>query len=81
MKWLEQRGADCGFTLDPSRVQADGYRQQRLQKRGAVDVRISTVDLEGVLEITDPTLFRETWQRGLGPAKGFGCGLILLRRI
>jgi len=40
-----------------------------------------TVRFDGLLRITDPDAFRATLIRGIGPAKAFGCGLMLVRRI
>jgi CRISPR system Cascade subunit CasE len=40
-----------------------------------------TVRYDGLLRITDPDAFRETLIRGIGPAKAFGCGLMLVKRV
>lgn len=40
-----------------------------------------TVRFDGLLRITDPDAFRETLIRGIGPAKAFGCGLMLVKRV
>jgi CRISPR system Cascade subunit CasE len=44
--------------------------------------RITTpsLDVEGLLEITDPTLFLEKQRTGYGKAKFAGMGLMLVRR-
>lgn len=78
--WLRKQAALGGFAFVDGEVSADGYRQHRFRKRGGAEIRLSTVEIEGVLTVTDPIRFREAWGRGLGPAKGFGCGLLLLRR-
>jgi CRISPR system Cascade subunit CasE len=39
------------------------------------------VDFEGTIEITDPGIFVEALFTGIGPAKAFGCGLMLVRRV
>jgi len=36
------------------------------------------VQFRGVLEVTDREAFKQTWQSGIGSAKGFGFGLLLL---
>jgi CRISPR system Cascade subunit CasE len=36
------------------------------------------VEFQGVLELTDPAIFHETFARGIGSAKAFGFGLIVL---
>lgn len=40
-----------------------------------------TVGFDGLLRITNPDAFRETLVRGIGPAKAFGCGLMLVKRV
>ncbi|MFH1963243.1 MAG: type I-E CRISPR-associated protein Cas6/Cse3/CasE [bacterium] len=39
------------------------------------------VQFRGTLEVTDPKAFRETYQSGIGSAKSFGFGLLLLMPI
>lgn len=89
VRWLQARTARCGFALvpDPSHpapfhlhVRTSAYRQHVLHKRGApAPVRFSTVDFAGLLEITDVQAFRTALFNGIGPAKGFGCGLLLIK--
>lgn len=79
-KWLEARSEKAGFRIH--NVRADGYRQHKLFKSGAGrPVCISTLDFTGVLEVTNPACFREAVSRGFGPAKGFGCGMMLIRKV
>jgi CRISPR system Cascade subunit CasE len=79
-KWLEARSEKAGIQIRS--VRADGYRQHQFFKRGAErPVCISTLDFTGVLEVVDAASFRDALCRGFGPAKGFGCGMMLIRRI
>jgi CRISPR system Cascade subunit CasE len=39
------------------------------------------VQFRGILEVTDPAQFAETYRQGIGSAKGFGFGLMLLAPI
>lgn len=43
--------------------------------------KIVPVTFEGVLTVDQPELLGLLLANGIGPAKGFGCGLLLLRRI
>ena len=36
---------------------------------------------EGILRVDDPDALVKVLEDGIGPAKGFGCGLMLVRRI
>jgi CRISPR system Cascade subunit CasE len=39
------------------------------------------VQFRGTLEVTDPVKFAETYQSGIGSAKGFGFGMLLLAPV
>ena len=43
--------------------------------------KISTVTFRGLLSVKDDEKFYDLVERGIGPAKAFGCGLISLARI
>ena len=78
--WLAQRAERCGFTFAPGNVRADGYRQHVFKKtKVAKPIKISTIDYTGVLSVTNPELFFQALSAGIGPAKGFGCGMLLVR--
>ncbi len=75
--WLEKKAQkNCFKVLS---VTAEGYQQHHFKKRG---IKISTLDFNGVLEVTEPELFiQEALYKGIGHAKAFGCGLLSLARI
>lgn len=77
--WLRERAGKAGFAVEQGHLRADGYRQQRWSKGRRV-ISISTVDFSGMLLVKDSELFRQTLFKGIGPAKGFGNGLLLVRR-
>lgn len=79
-RWFEKRAQENGFkTLQ---FRADGYQQIRFNKaKGGKPVRYSTVDLTGALEVVEPTPVIDMLFNGFGPEKGFGCGLMLVRKI
>ncbi len=70
-----------GFRVDTARLRVDAYRQHRVRRQKDQEIRFSTADLAGELQVTDPGTFRETLRNGIGRAKAFGCGLLLVRRI
>lgn len=77
-EWTSRRGAVHGFRL--RRLCAEGYRVMRFEKPSGRPVQLGVVDLLATVEVIEPRQFLDLWRRGLGPAKGFGCGLVLLRR-
>ncbi len=80
LAWLAGRAEKNGFTFAPGEVTVDGYAQLRLNKeRGTAPIRLSTIEFGGLLTVTDPERFQAALASGIGPAKGFGCGLLLVR--
>lgn len=76
--WLASRAEQHGFTLDESTLNVAAYEQHG-GKRG--QLRFSTVDLTGELVVTDAERFATTLASGIGRAKAFGCGLLLVRPL
>ena len=78
-QWLAERAEKYGFEIES--VNVDSYHQQRLYKPGAKKpISLSTVEFSGILRIADAGRFAERLRQGIGPAKAFGCGLLLVRR-
>lgn len=76
-RWLARKGVEGGFRVHQMAV--DGYEIHRFPKKGAT-ISVATCDLEGLLEVTDVAAFGNTLKNGIGSAKGFGCGLLLVKR-
>jgi CRISPR system Cascade subunit CasE len=76
--WLMGIGVRHGFTLGETRI--DGYRTRRIPRDGPTPMRLSTLEFEGVLTVTDPVSFLARLTAGFGRARGFGYGLMLIRR-
>jgi len=81
--WLARKGAALGFEIDLGFVKVDGYQQHRLYKsRGNQPIKFSSADIEGILTVVDANVFvTNCLYAGIGPAKGFGCGLMLVKKI
>ena len=63
-------------------LRADGYRILDFLKDGRGErrpVRLAVMDISGTLVVRDPEALRQAISQGIGPAKGFGCGLLLVR--
>ena len=79
--WLAQKGEANGFSIRGEDIRADGYLQHRFKKtKGNHEIRISTIDFTGLLTVTDPDAFIRALFAGIGPAKGFGCGMMMIKR-
>ncbi|MGP9797202.1 type I-E CRISPR-associated protein Cas6/Cse3/CasE [Halomonas sp. 86] len=80
-QWLKSRAESFGFTL-PVKPEVGAYRQHALSKKeGGQPIRYSSVDYEGLLEVVDPERLGHALQQGIGRARAFGCGMLLLRRV
>lgn len=80
LAWLARRAEASGFTFDPEQVRTGAYRKESFQ-RGAQRVRYSTLDFAGLLTVAEAERFGTVLRNGLGKARAFGCGLLLIRRV
>ncbi|SES04446.1 CRISPR system Cascade subunit CasE [Propionibacterium cyclohexanicum] len=86
LEWLLKRAARYGFTIPldddgQARAQVTGRDVLRFRRGPGATGRIVTVataTYDGVLEVNDPNLLRAVLTNGIGPAKGYGCGLLTL---
>lgn len=76
--WLKSRAERHGFAVDEESLAVDSY-QRHAEQKGRM--HFSTVDFGGELTVRDPTAFGAALYDGIGHAKAFGCGLLLVRRI
>ena len=86
-EWLDGVAKRNGFEIaltdeeEPQRkLQVDAYEQRKASKRDH-NIRFSAVDFSGELLVTNPELFQPALCNGIGHAKAFGCGLLLVRRL
>lgn len=82
LKWLDERKTKYGFNFDEKTIIVERYDQHQAYKqanKGAI--RYSSMDFTGYLKVSDADIFTKTLMTGIGPAKAFGCGLMLVRRI
>lgn len=59
--------------------QFDGYTQHLIPRKKR-EIKYSTVDLSGVIKINQVDAFKQLMFDGIGASKGFGCGLMMIRR-
>ena len=80
--WFHRQAERHGFTVLAGSAGAPdvALRDRRTQKfdRGARTVTLATAVFEGTLAVTDASALRAALVTGIGPAKGYGCGLLTL---
>lgn len=82
LAWLRPRAERHGFSIEDGLITVDGYEQHKSAKRsGEKPISFSTLDFGGLLTVTDEGAFKEALFSGIGPAKGLGCGMLMVRRV
>ena len=77
LAWLQRKAEQGGFRVDLEAVRTIPQGLERFSKAGARGTH-TAVEFRGILEITDPTAFHATFTRGIGSAKAFGFGLLVI---
>lgn len=80
--WFDAQAARRGFTVPETAAGAPDMilrdrRTLRFDRRGRT-VTLATAVVEGSLVVEDPELLRAALVGGIGPGKGYGCGLMTL---
>ena len=77
-EWLKQRGEANGFSLqdDDFSVVYSGWRFFTKQSPSHFRLSLLAVTYEGVLTITDKTLFCKALTEGIGRGKAYGMGML-----
>lgn len=78
--WLERKGADNGFSVIEL-LRADYSPLAFVRPSDRRSIRLPVIDFEGTLKVTDQRAFTKALVTGIGRGKGFGCGLMLVRRM
>jgi CRISPR system Cascade subunit CasE len=79
--WLDRKAADAGFRIaDAKPLEIGPMVESHFRKKGTGGSH-GGVQFRGVLEVTDPTKFAQAYSKGIGPAKAFGFGLLLLAPV
>lgn len=78
-KWLQTRAEKHGFCLKS--LQVTGSRWLRFRKgHHGRPVTLLSVVYEGILEVTEPDLFRQVLREGMGRGKAYGQGLLTVMK-
>jgi len=78
--WLTSKAAAWGLSIVRETVAAEGYTQHKLRHRQR-SIEFSSLDYQGVAHVADPELLRRALLSGVGHARAFGCGLMLVKRV
>lgn len=78
--WLRARASDWGLEVAEGGVSQEGYYQHSLRSKGRT-IRYSSLDYQGIARVRDAERLRHALLHGVGRAKSFGCGLLLIKRL
>lgn len=78
-KWLEKH--DFGLDIDADSLQVEAYDQFRFVHPKDGKLTLARMDLLGTGTVRDAQALRHALYKGVGRARGFGFGLLLVRRL
>lgn len=77
LSWLTRKGVAHGFAFDATTVRTVPRARHYFIKGGSVGLHTG-VEFQGLLRVTEPDKFRDAFARGIGSAKAFGFGMLVL---
>lgn len=80
VEWIKRKGDQGGFAVDEAALRTFPRGREYFEKKGQAGLH-SAVEFEGALTVTDPAKFHETFAFGIGSAKAFGFGLLVIAPV
>ena len=80
VEWIKRKGEQGGFTVDEATLRTFSRGREYFERHGQPGLH-SAVEFQGALTVTDPAKFHETFTRGIGSAKAFGFGLLVIAPV
>lgn len=75
--WMQRKAEQGGFAVEADTLRTIQQGREHFQKKEMRGLH-TAVEFQGVLAVTDPAKFHETFTRGIGSAKAFGFGLLVI---
>ena len=76
-QWFIQRSiSSWGFEVSAEHLQVDKIEVQQFKDKQQRPITIAQAHVQGVLRITDPYKFENSFTQGIGRARAYGCGLL-----
>ena len=79
-KWMTRKAQQNGFAVDETTLAVSSPMDERFSCDGRRGKHVA-VDFQGILNVTDRDAFRIAFEKGIGSAKAFGFGLLILQPI
>lgn len=78
--WIRRKGERGGFAVDEESLQTIPRGREYFERNGQRGLH-TAVEYRGVLTVTDPRRFHDAFRCGIGPAKAFGFGLLMIAAL
>ena len=76
--WLARKADASGFVINTDALRTIPRGREFFHKAGTAHGTHTAVEFQGELTVTDPAQFRATVANGIGSAKAFGFGLLVI---
>lgn len=80
MAWITRKGEQGGFAVEEETLRTTPRGREHFHKNDNAGLH-SAVEFEGILSVTDRSRFYEAFKQGIGSAKAFGYGLLVLAPV
>ncbi|NPV02161.1 MAG: type I-E CRISPR-associated protein Cas6/Cse3/CasE [Brevinematales bacterium] len=81
IEWLKRKAEQSGFEiLDSPSLSVEHAANGRFHKKGAPGLHIG-MRFSGAIRVTDRDKFREAFYHGIGTAKAFGFGMLMIKPL
>lgn len=79
LDWLKRQGEKNGFNILEAHIVAKTEPVSGSKESGPF--HLVGIPFEGTLQITDAKAFAEGFQKGIGPEKSYGFGMLMIRKV
>lgn len=80
VEWIRRKGLRGGFCVDEATLRTFSRGREYFNKKNHTGLHSAT-EFQGVLTVTDPQQFHNTFTSGVGSAKAFGFGLLVIAPV
>lgn len=78
--WMGRKAEAAGFALEEGSLVVGAPIDETFRRDGKAGKHVA-VDFQGLLRVTDRDRFKQAFRNGIGSAKAFGFGLLMLQPI
>ncbi len=81
--WLSAKLSVIGLEAPQDAMEVIAYDRLKFAhdaRRGGAPVTVAATDVRGIGTVTDPELLKAGLLKGIGAARSYGCGMLLVRR-